>query len=44
MILNPTNEEVYYLAKLKLILDYKKSKELNKRLNQYATIFVKSKN
>ena len=34
MLLNPKNEEaIYYLAKLKLSeSDYKKSKELNKRL------------
>ena len=41
MILNPTNEEaVYYLAKLKLITsDYKKSKELNKRLKSICRKF-----
>ena len=34
MLLNPKNEEaIYFLAKLKLTSsDYKKSKELNKRL------------
>ncbi len=43
MILNPTNEEaVYYLAKLKLITsDYKKSKELNKRLKSICNNFCK---
>ena len=41
VLLNPKNEEaVYYLAKLKLITsDYKKSKELNKRLKSICTKF-----
>ena len=41
MLLNPQNEEaIYYLAKLKLTLsDYKKSKELNKRLESVCKKF-----
>ena len=41
MLLNPKNEEaVYYLAKLKLSSsDYKKSKELNKKLKQICDNF-----
>ena len=41
VLLNPKNEEaIYYLAKLKLISsDYKKSKELNKRLKSICTKF-----
>ena len=45
MLLNPKNEEaIYYLAKLKLKnSDYKKSKELNNRLNSICKNFcVKS--
>ncbi len=43
MILNPKNEEaIYNLAKLKLSLsDYKKSKELNKRLKTVCNSFCK---
>ncbi len=41
MLLNPENEEaIYYLAKLKLTSsDYKKSKELNKRLKSLCSKF-----
>ncbi len=41
MLLNPKNEEaIYYLTKLKLSnSDYKKSKELNKRLKSICTNF-----
>ena len=41
MLLNPKNEEaIYYLAKLKLnASDYKKSKELNKRLKLICSRF-----
>ncbi len=41
VLLNPKNEEaIYYLAKLKLIAsDYKKSKELNKRLKSICRKF-----
>ena len=41
MLLNPQNEEaIYHLAKLKLTLsDYKKSKELNKRLESVCKKF-----
>ena len=41
MLLNPKNEEaIYYLAKLKLkASDYKKSKELNKRLKSICNDF-----
>ncbi len=43
MLLNPKNEEaIYYLAKLKLSeSDYKKSKELNKRLKLLCVKFCK---
>mgnify|MGYP001370166164 FL=1 len=43
MLLNPTNEEaIYYLVKLKLkASDYKKSKELNKRLIMICRDFCK---
>ena len=43
MLLNPKNEEaIYYLAKLKLISsDYKKSRELNKKLKSLCTNFCK---
>ena len=47
MLLNPENEEALYnLARLKLVAsDYKKSKELNKRLNMICKRFcVQSKN
>ena len=46
MLLNPKNEEaIYYLAKLKLKnSDYKKSRELNSKLNSICKNFcVKSK-
>ena len=41
MLLNPKNEEaIYYLAKLKLTTsDYKKSKELNRRLKSICSKF-----
>ena len=41
MLLNPENEEaIYYLAKLKLTSsDYKKSKELNKKLKSLCSKF-----
>ena len=41
ILLNPKNEEaIYYLAKLKLeTSDYKKSKELNNRLNKICDKF-----
>ncbi len=41
MLLNPENEEaIYYLVKLKLTSsDYKKSKELNKRLKSLCSKF-----
>ena len=41
MLLNPKNEEaIYYLVKLKLTSsDYKKSKELNKRLKSLCNKF-----
>ena len=41
MLLNPKNEEaIYYLAKLKLqTSDYKKSKELNKKLKLLCNNF-----
>ena len=41
MLLNPKNEEaIYYLVKLKLnSSDYKKSKELNKRLKSLCDKF-----
>ena len=41
MLLNPKNEEaIYYLAKLKLSAsDYKKSKELNKKLIKFCKKF-----
>ena len=41
MLLNPTNEEaIYNLARLKLTSsDYKKSKELNKRLKSICSKF-----
>ncbi len=41
MLINPKNEEaIYYLTKLKLSnSDYKKSKELNKRLKSICTNF-----
>ena len=43
MLLNPKNEEaIYFLAKLKLkSSDYKKSKELNKRLKSVCNNFCK---
>ena len=43
MLLNPKNEEaIYNLAKLKLIhSDYKKSKELNKKLKSICKNFCK---
>ena len=43
MLLNPKNEEaIYYLVKLKLTSsDYKKSKELNKRLKSLCNKFCK---
>ena len=45
MLLNPKNEEaIYNLAKLKLSSsDYKKSKELNKRLKSICKNFCESK-
>ncbi len=45
MLLNPKNEEaIYYLAKLKLISsDYKKSRELNKKLKSLCNNFCKKK-
>ena len=46
MLLNPKNEEaIYNLAKLKLTSsDYKKSKELNKRLSSICNKFCKKNN
>ena len=46
MLLNPKNEEaIYYLAKLKLnSSDYKKSKELNKRLKTVCVNFCSKSN
>ncbi len=46
VLLNPKNEEaIYYLAKLKLIAsDFKKSKELNKRLKSICSKFCDKSN
>ena len=46
MLLNPKNEEaIYNLAKLKLASsDYKKSKELNKRLSSFCNKFCNKNN
>ena len=46
VLLNPKNEEaIYYLAKLKLIAsDFKKSKELNKRLKSICSKFCYKSN
>ena len=46
ILLNPKNEEaIYYLAKLKLIAsDFKKSKELNKRLKSICSKFCDKSN
>ena len=46
MLLNPKNEEaIYYLAKLKLASsDYKKSKELTKRLSSICNQFCNKSN
>ena len=46
MLLNPKNEEaIYNLARLKLTTsDYKKSKELNKKLKLICSDFCKKSN